>query len=394
MARQIQSLMVLILLFSSLAACGAGDETLLLSAANSGEEVAVDTGDQFEVRLESNPSTGYEWQINPLSLQFIALVSSTFEAAEGDLVGAPGTAVFVFSADEPGAEILRLEYVRPFDDPIVPERIVEYIVRVDGVPFTSGSDDPPTTSTATVPDPDPGGVIDVTELFDGEGPRDATVRGYLLWDTTSARLCEVLMESFPPQCGGLWVVIANPAALNVATEETQGVRWTDSFVELQGSFDGDRFILDEDAATTEPTETDLALAEVFLAYVAEPTAETAAALPFAETVSLGIGDQILRTITAAERADPLQWSLEMEEYEGYGGPFSALDLASDPAVVTIGDHPRCAAAPVPAPGGFETLRRVSIQPETATSCLEWWTVDFYVDTDGIVQAVTLDLFGP
>jgi hypothetical protein len=36
---------------------------------------------------------------------------------------------------------------------------------------------------------------------------------------------------------------------------------------------------------------------------------------------------------------------------------------------------------------------VSIQPELATSCLEWWTVDFFVDDD-VVQAVTLDLFGP
>ena len=36
--------------------------------------------------------------------------------------------------------ILRLEYARSFDDPVVPERIVEYIVRVDKAPW------PPTTS--------------------------------------------------------------------------------------------------------------------------------------------------------------------------------------------------------------------------------------------------------
>jgi hypothetical protein len=46
--------------------------------------------------------------------------------------------VFTFAAVGEGAGILRLEYVRSFDDPPVPERIVEFIVRVDGAAWPPG----------------------------------------------------------------------------------------------------------------------------------------------------------------------------------------------------------------------------------------------------------------
>jgi hypothetical protein len=37
---------------------------------------------------------------------------------------------------------------------------------------------------------------------------------------------------------------------------------------------------------------------------------------------------------------------------------------------------------------------VSIQPTNTTSCLEWSTVDLFIDTDGNIAAITLDLFEP
>jgi hypothetical protein len=43
--------------------------------------------------------------------------------------------VFVFVAGDEGAGVLRLEYVRSFDDPVIPERVAEFIVRIDGAPW-------------------------------------------------------------------------------------------------------------------------------------------------------------------------------------------------------------------------------------------------------------------
>ena len=92
--------------------------------------MSLDVGDQLEVSLESNPTTGYSWELGPLP-DGLQLASSDFEEPGGSLVGAAGTQVFVFDVVGPGDGILRFEYVRAFDDPVVAEKIVEYVLTID-----------------------------------------------------------------------------------------------------------------------------------------------------------------------------------------------------------------------------------------------------------------------
>ena len=87
--------------------------------------------------------------------------------------------------------------------------------------------------------------IEVAELLDGSSPVDASVIGFVVIDDGGARLCEALAESFPPQCGGPAVVIANPDVLTVALEQEQSVRWTNERVRLDGTYDGTQFTLVE-----------------------------------------------------------------------------------------------------------------------------------------------------
>lgn len=203
---------------------------------DSGSEIRVEAGEQFEIRLESNPSTGYTWEIAAeTSPNTVDLRDRSHEPGDTDVVGAPGVDVFVFDAIA-GAEVLRLEYIRSFDDPVVPERIVEYIVRVDDAPWPPDDVVPPVTSSATAP-------IEIGVLLDGDAPVDATVSGFVVWDDNSARLCEVLMESFPPQCGGNSVTITNPEALDVELLQQQSVRWTNGRIQVSGTFDGTQFTL-------------------------------------------------------------------------------------------------------------------------------------------------------
>lgn len=147
--RRLLSLMTVALL---LAAC-AGGETWHLAEADSLGEFSVASGDTIEVTLEENPSTGYVWDPAVIP-EMLTLRSDAFIEADTDLVGAPGEHVFVLEADEKGAGILRFEYVRPFDDPVVPDRVVEFVVVVDEAPWPpeQGSSSP-STSTATVPPP-------------------------------------------------------------------------------------------------------------------------------------------------------------------------------------------------------------------------------------------------
>src|SRR5215207_7714077 len=64
----------------------------------------------------------------------------------------------------------------------------------------------PTTGPATSgPSSDPGAAIDVDALLAAAAAKDGQVvrvTGNFLADEGSAQLCPVLMESYPPQCGG------------------------------------------------------------------------------------------------------------------------------------------------------------------------------------------------
>lgn len=132
------------------ASCSSGG-TRALTESDNGSEVTVEVGDVIEVALEENPSTGYSW--HPAALPgMLELVGDDYVEPDTDLVGAPGTRELRFEVIAEDAGILRLEYIRPFDDPPVAERIVEYIVVAgDAVwpPVPTGSS--PSTSTATAP---------------------------------------------------------------------------------------------------------------------------------------------------------------------------------------------------------------------------------------------------
>jgi inhibitor of cysteine peptidase len=143
--------LVVVVVWSMAAACGGDGDVLVLTDAETGSEIEVDSGEQFEVRLDSNPSTGYSWQISEMTTpELVVLESQTHVAADTDLVGAAGTDVFVFTAVG-GAGVLRLEYIRSFDDPIVPERVAEFIVRVDDAQWPPPAGTTPSTNTAVAP---------------------------------------------------------------------------------------------------------------------------------------------------------------------------------------------------------------------------------------------------
>lgn len=221
-------------------ACGSesatdtGDLRVLTEAENT-QEILLDAGEQFEVRLESNASTGFSWEIaaeaGPMAVE---LRTRTYEEPDTDLVGAPGTEVFRFEAIG-DAEVLRLEYVRSFDDPPIPDRVIEYIIRVDEAPWPPEGVQPPTTGSALAP-------IEISEVLAGSAG-EVSVIGYVVIDGAGARLCEVLAESFPPQCGGASITIANPDLLTVALEQEQATQWTNERVRLDGTYDGSQLTL-------------------------------------------------------------------------------------------------------------------------------------------------------
>jgi hypothetical protein len=136
------------------------------------------------------------------------------------------------------------------------------------------------------------------------------------------------------------------------------------------------------------------LIDAIRAFAAAPGPDTAAAVPLADQVRLGLGPDLLITRTREQLAQPRLWVLDRDDYAGYTGPFNPLDQLrkQGPHTAVTGSHPHCAGKPRPAPAELSSARRVSTQPASQT-CLDWYSVDLFVQ-DGLVVAVTLDLFEP
>ncbi|NPV59936.1 MAG: protease inhibitor I42 family protein [Actinobacteria bacterium] len=99
--------------------------------------VEVEEGLEFSLVLESNPTTGYSWQLaEPLDEELLRLVGTSFEAKGGshgegeEIVGAPGEEVWTFEALKAGKTEVALEYVRPWEKDVKPEKTVTFEVEI------------------------------------------------------------------------------------------------------------------------------------------------------------------------------------------------------------------------------------------------------------------------
>lgn len=73
-------------------------------------------GETFEVALEANASTGYQWQIKQQSAALTLLNDEyqSTQAVEPMMVGVPGQHVWTFQAGAVGEAYVQLVYVRPW----------------------------------------------------------------------------------------------------------------------------------------------------------------------------------------------------------------------------------------------------------------------------------------
>jgi len=116
---------------------------------------------------------------------------------------------------------------------------------------------------------------------------------------------------------------------------------------------------------------------------------------FAATVAISLGTD--HTATVSDADDPDAWVIGAEEWNGYAGPFDVLGPLRREGGITItavGPQPHCAGPPLETPESFTTMRRLSIQPAGISSCLEWYAIDVFLDDDGRIGGVMLDLWEP
>jgi inhibitor of cysteine peptidase len=102
--------------------------------SHNGSVVTIGEYDTLVISLESNPSTGYRWEITEETNNFLgptAKVESEYEA-QSDLVGASGIEIFRIHPCCPGATFpIKLVYHRPFEEGVDPLEVFSIDMRVE-----------------------------------------------------------------------------------------------------------------------------------------------------------------------------------------------------------------------------------------------------------------------
>src|SRR3989304_6172227 len=102
----------LVLVFS-LGACGGN-----VQPNTSGDTIETSAGEEFNLVIESNPSTGYHWEIlGELDANIVEFVSKDYRAAEPVAPGSGGSDVWVFKAVGGGETTITLGYYPPSNEP-------------------------------------------------------------------------------------------------------------------------------------------------------------------------------------------------------------------------------------------------------------------------------------
>jgi inhibitor of cysteine peptidase len=121
-------LAVLALLVLALAACGGdsggadgGGDSIEVAEADSGGSREVAVGEEIDVVLPSNPTTGYSWNaLGETDAAVVALVDRDYEPSS-DAVGAGGMETLTYRAEGPGETTIDLGYFQPWEPSNVDE---------------------------------------------------------------------------------------------------------------------------------------------------------------------------------------------------------------------------------------------------------------------------------
>jgi inhibitor of cysteine peptidase len=107
---------MLVSLVAATAGCEEDSDSgrIVLTAENNGQFIELAAGDEIDVVLVGNPTTGYEWQLEKTDESVLALIDSAY-TADSDRIGSGGEYRFRFRAAAAGEAEVSLVYKRPWE---------------------------------------------------------------------------------------------------------------------------------------------------------------------------------------------------------------------------------------------------------------------------------------
>jgi len=95
--------------------------------------VAVNAGHTFILRLRSNPTTGYIWELaEPLKEGILCFIDRKYQPDKTDRVGAGGAEIWTFKAEGKGEARINLKYVRPWEKDTPPAQTAQFRINING----------------------------------------------------------------------------------------------------------------------------------------------------------------------------------------------------------------------------------------------------------------------
>lgn len=131
----LRTILGLILIGLVVGLTGCGTKPVTVTQAQDGSRVTLTEGQDLVIELESNPSTGYTWEVKQIDPGVLSQAGEPgIQApAESDppLVGQVGTQVFTFRAAGKGETVILLIYHRPWEEDVEPAETFTLTVVVE-----------------------------------------------------------------------------------------------------------------------------------------------------------------------------------------------------------------------------------------------------------------------
>jgi inhibitor of cysteine peptidase len=94
---------------------------LMIFLNGCGDTIAVKHGETFDIALESNPTTGYSWNLlEPINADKLHISASNYTPDKGSLIGAGGKRIITFQTKKRGFATIKLGYLRVWEKGIKP----------------------------------------------------------------------------------------------------------------------------------------------------------------------------------------------------------------------------------------------------------------------------------
>ena len=112
---------------------GCGNKQANLDYSTYSGVLTIKVGDTFIIRLESNPTTGYSWNLPEIPSEIVQKISNVYEPEKtnGNIVGSGGTEIWTFKAISKGNITLTFQYARPWEKDIPPIKTETYQITVE-----------------------------------------------------------------------------------------------------------------------------------------------------------------------------------------------------------------------------------------------------------------------